>query len=423
MVVYHYIRVAIYIKRDLVVNEVSDRHLREILNNSKSEQIWCEIKIGNKIVLIGCVYRPPLSHINDINKTTILAKQAVDRKAYSCMLLAGDFNFPDIKWHDDDRIELLSVQNSAASVFLDTLANHNLEKFVDFSTFEASIGKAKNILGLIITNLTTRVINLSSSLSLCNSSQGYRILRWDYVVLSKNEISFSNKNYDFNKGDYINFGKNIMETNWKQLFENKNTNECYELFCNKYDKLSKQFIPLKKVHTTINTPWMNKKLRSQVQKACKRRVRVFKAQLALDKSNPKRVYAYAKVQQNAHVSISAIFDAKGETLTEGIHIANRLYEHFKSVFVNDSKSSQFPIFGRRHYQEDLGDIIINFEATLAYLKGLNPNKSIGADNISPKVLKECAAQMTYPLTLLYNKALSEGSTPSAWKQSHVTPLF
>ncbi|XP_065683578.1 uncharacterized protein LOC105845176 [Hydra vulgaris] len=31
--------------------------------------------------------------------------------------------------------------------------------------------------------------------------------------------------------------------------------------------------------------------------------------------------------------------------------------------------------------------------------------------------------MTYPLTLIYNKALSEGSTPLAWKQSHITPLF
>ncbi|XP_065652841.1 uncharacterized protein LOC136080156 [Hydra vulgaris] len=231
----------------------------------------------------------------------MLAKQAVDRKAYSCMLLA---------------------------------------------------------------DLSTRVINLSSSLPLGNSSQGHRMLSWDYVVLSKNETTFSNK-----KGDYINFATLIREY---------------------------------------------RKLRSQVQKACKRRVQVFEAQLASDKINPKRVYAYAKAQQNVHVSISAISDAKGETLTEEIHIANRLNEHFKSVFVvNDSKSSQLPIFERRHYQEDLGDIIINFEATLAYLKGLNPNKSIGADNISPKVLKECAVQMTYPLTLLYNKALSEGSTPTA----------
>ncbi|XP_065658748.1 uncharacterized protein LOC136083276 [Hydra vulgaris] len=119
----------------------------------------------------------------------------------------------------------------------------------------------------------------------------------------------------------------------------------------------------------------------------------------------------------------AISDAKGETTTEGIHIANRLNEHFKSVFVDDSKSSQLPIFERRPYQEDLGDNIIDFKATLAYLKGLNPNKSIGADIISPKVLKECATRMTYSLTLLYNKALSEGSTPTASKQLHVTLLF
>ncbi|XP_047143102.1 uncharacterized protein LOC124817289 [Hydra vulgaris] len=245
-----------------------------------------------------------------------------------------------------------------------------------------------------------------------------------------------------------------MEINWQQLFENKNTNECYEHLCNKYDKLSKQFIPLKKVHSTRNAPWMNKevlamikkkqqlgnylsmtnwgsttliceykKLRRQVQKACTHRVQVFEAQLASDKNNPKRMYAYAKAQQNVHVSIGVISDAKGETLTEAIHIANRLNEHFKSVFVDDSINDQLPVFKRRHNQEDLGDVIISFEATLAYLNGLNPNKSIGVDNISPKGLKECAAQMTYPLTLIYNKTLSEGSTPLAWKQSHVTPLF
>nr|XP_012555476.2 uncharacterized protein LOC105843972 [Hydra vulgaris] len=404
--------VAIYIKRDLVAHEVSDCHLRETLNNSNSEQIWCEIKIINEMILIGCVYRPPLSHIDDRNKTIISAKQAVDRKAYSCMLLAGDFNFPDIKWHNDERIELLSGQNSAASVFLVTLANHNLEQLVDFSTFEASNGNAKNVLDLIITDSSTRVINLSSSMPLGDLSQGHRILSWDYVVLSKNRTTFSNKKYDFNKGDYKNFGKKIMETNWQQLFENKNTNECYELFCNKYDKLSKQFIPLKKVHSTRNAPWMNKevlvmikkkqqlgnylsmtnwgsttliceykKLRSQVQKACTHRVRVFEAQLASDKNNPKRMYAYAKAQQNVHVSIGAISDAKGKTLTEAIHIANRLNEHFKSVFVDDSINDQLPVFERRHNQEDLGDVIKSFEATLAYLNGLNPNKSIGVDNI------------------------------------------
>ncbi|XP_065650683.1 uncharacterized protein LOC136078800 [Hydra vulgaris] len=143
-----------------------------------------------------------------------------------------------------------------------------------------------------------------------------------------------------------------------------------------------------------------RKLRSQVQKACKRHVLIFEAQLASDKNNHKRVYAYAKVQQNVHVSIGAISNVKGET-----------------------KNSQLPVFERRHYQEDLGDITINFEATLAYLNDLNPNKSTGVDNINLKVLKECAAQMTYPLTLLYNKGLSKGSTPTAWKQSYVTPLF
>ena len=38
----------------------------------------------------------------------------------------------------------------------------------------------------------------------------------------------------------------------------------------------------------------------------------------------------------------------------------------------------------------------------------DPNKSTGPDDISPRILKEYCIQLEYPITLLFNKSLSQG---------------
>ena len=43
-----------------------------------------------------------------------------------------------------------------------------------------------------------------------------------------------------------------------------------------------------------------------------------------------------------------------------------------------------------------------------YLQKIDPNKSTGPDDISPRILKEYCIQLEYPITLLFNKSLSQG---------------
>ena len=43
-----------------------------------------------------------------------------------------------------------------------------------------------------------------------------------------------------------------------------------------------------------------------------------------------------------------------------------------------------------------------------YLQKIDPNKSTGPDDISPRILKEYCVQLEYPITLLFNKSLSQG---------------
>ena len=57
------------------------------------------------------------------------------------------------------------------------------------------------------------------------------------------------------------------------------------------------------------------------------------------------------------------------------------------------------------------------------LNKLSKSKATGLDNISAKLIRECADLISIPLCNIFNKSLSSGSFPDDWKCARVTPLF
>ena len=53
----------------------------------------------------------------------------------------------------------------------------------------------------------------------------------------------------------------------------------------------------------------------------------------------------------------------------------------------------------------------------------DPSKATGPDNIPSIVLKALCEELSLPLLILYNKSLSEGQVPSAWKTAEVVAIF
>ena len=89
--------VAIYVSNKITSAEVVDNEL-----NNKKEQIWCTIKVENKSLLVGCIYRANMhDDINEANSSIIRAKQLVDSHSHSGLLICGDFNLPTINWNNE----------------------------------------------------------------------------------------------------------------------------------------------------------------------------------------------------------------------------------------------------------------------------------------------------------------------------------
>ena len=68
-------------------------------------------------------------------------------------------------------------------------------------------------------------------------------------------------------------------------------------------------------------------------------------------------------------------------------------------------------------------IILKESDVLTKLRQIDPSKASGPDGIHSRVLKECAAELAAPLTVLFQASLDTGHVPDEWKFSIVSPIF
>ena len=71
----------------------------------------------------------------------------------------------------------------------------------------------------------------------------------------------------------------------------------------------------------------------------------------------------------------------------------------------------------------LSDISLTTSDVHSELTKLDPSKSMGIDNIGPKILKYCADALYLPIHHLFCLSLSYQSLPAEWCLHSVTPIF
>ena len=86
----------------LLVKEHLNAELRDDLyDNNSPECVWCNIEVNKINILVGVCYRPP-----NTDQKCIEALISIINKAskHRCLIL-GDFNFPDLDWSDDSKLD------------------------------------------------------------------------------------------------------------------------------------------------------------------------------------------------------------------------------------------------------------------------------------------------------------------------------
>ena len=72
---------------------------------------------------------------------------------------------------------------------------------------------------------------------------------------------------------------------------------------------------------------------------------------------------------------------------------------------------------------DAPNIQVGRNGVVKLLRGLQPHKATGPDEISSRFLKEKASPITPALTLIYQASLEQVQIPDEWKTANVAPIF
>ena len=100
--------------------------------------------------------------------------------------------------------------------------------------------------------------------------------------------------------------------------------------------------------------------------------------------------------------------------------AELLNTYFSSqTKVNDLNK---PLFNIEPAQHTLESITIYTQDILDVLRHLDVNKAFGPDLISPRLLREGADFLAYPLFIVFNRSLLQGYFPPTWKDANLTPF-
>ena len=137
----------------------------------------------------------------------------------------------------------------------------------------------------------------------------------------------------------------------------------------------------------------------------------------------KRWWGLVKEQQGEvrGTSIPSLLREDGSLAHSAQDKANLLARQFAGKMTIPEPERTIPALP--HIIKDtLTDIKVSeVEIKNALLK-MDEKKASGSDNISPRLLRQCASELARPLASLFSHCLQTGTWPTAWKTSNVVPV-
>ena len=449
--------IAIYVADDL------EKSVNQIESLSKFEEACLlEIRLrGGDIMLIGCIYRSPTISETSYDNNTRLNRllSTITKKKYSHVCLVGDFNYKDINW------ENLSTPKNELSdeyKFVEAIKDAFLHQHTDMPTRRRG-NDNPSLLDLILTDEKMQVSDIEHLAPLGKSDHSVLVFDFHcYIDFSKPQDHFA-----YDKGNYFAMRNYMEKSKWAEQFgiNEYNTTTVEDKWNDLkglLHKLRNDFVPLIKVKGKTNWPnkdsfpidtptrstikeknrafrnWMsslgaNKEERRleyvRVRNKCKTALRTAKRNYEKgiadrSKINPKRFWKHVRRKLKSKPGVAPLLENsldKDSIRYSDQDKANILQSQFSSVFVKEPDGN-LPEFHKRTSVE-IRSLLITEEMVKEELKSLNPHKSIGPDDIHPRLLKELSEYIAGPLAYFFNLTIKEGCTPHDWKKAFVSPIY
>lgn len=426
--------VCCYINNDLLLHFTVTR--LDIDIDMSIDHIWLKLHNLHTTLCLCCIYRP--GNVTPQANDSLLNALTTASSTLQNLIIFGDFNFPRICW--PVVINDLTT-DSIEYKFVDTIFNANLSQLIEHFT-RYRVNQNPSTLDLLLTTDS----DLFSKIDI-----GAPIGKSDHVTIMTNiQLIYSHKtqkNCSKIITNYKHLYRAIENHDWEELRSFTDINDMWHHFTSTINTLSETCSFVRK-QQNFTKPWITSTLLRQVKykrnlwrtfkrsglQADYEEHRRFSNRLSTDillgrtkyenslVERPKAFYSYIRRNLASKVSVPAIRSPVGDLCTNNRQSADLLASHFESVY-SQEPSGILPQYNGFVNDTHISNIEFSVDDVRTLLLGLKRHSAPGPDNISSRLLIECADVLCHPLHVIFTKSLELGKLPDQWHTAVVTPIF
>ena len=429
-----------------VILAVKTDFVSELINlptdDNDIEAVFAKITLTNDSkVIIGAVYRPTNNDLTYAEKLTTHIHHVLRKHPKAVNWILGDFNLPDIDWQTrtvDGHQYLKSINET----FLELCFNNQLDQIVTEPT------RGENILDIFFTNRPSLINKCKIRPGLSDHDAVYI----ESSVRPKKIKPVPRKIHLWKKADLDQLKASclLMVEAFNERFNTTSpVSQMWDFLKHHLLDLEDRCVPSKMTSTKYHQPWANRKikrlsrkkrrwfrrykitkntrdkeiydlLKRETRTACKQAYNSYLNQIFNDDGGQKRFWSYIKSKKTENSGVAPLTDSRGVTISASEGKADILNKQFTSVF-GAKDSLEIPDI---HWSyPKMQKISFTAEGIKKLLTELNEHKSKGPDNISAKLLKSLAGEISPALAVFFQATLEQGALPADWTHAKVTPIY